>query len=145
MHISDGVLPTWVLIAGWILAALLLIASVSLSKREMSNINEKVPQVAVVTAALFVACMFKIPMPPTSLHLMLAGLAGILLGPLAFVCIFISLLLQAILLQFGGVTVLGVNTLLMGIPAIVGWFCSNIYQKSNCRLQFPARSQVSLP
>jgi len=121
MHISDGVLPTWVLIAGWILAALLLIASVSLSKREMSNINEKVPQVAVVTAALFVACMFKIPMPPTSLHLMLAGLAGILLGPLAFVCIFISLLLQAILLQFGGVTVLGVNTLLMGIPAIVGW------------------------
>ena len=132
MHISDGVLPTWVLIAGWILAALLLIASVSLSKREMSNINEKVPQVAVVTAALFVACIFKIPAGPlpTTLHLMLAGFAGILLGPLAFVCIFISLLLQAMLIQFGGVTVLGVNTLLMGVPAIVGWILFKYLSKT---------------
>ena len=132
MHISDGILPTWVLIAGWILAALLLIASVSLSKREMSNINEKVPQVAVITAALFVACIFKIPAGPlpTTLHLMLAGFAGILLGPLAFVCIFISLLLQAILIQFGGVTVLGVNTLLMGVPAIVGWILFKYLSKT---------------
>jgi len=133
MHISDGVLPTWVLITGWILAALLLIVSVSLSKKETRNISERVPQVAVVTAALFVACMFRIPMPPTSLHLMLAGLAGILLGPLAFVCVFISLLLQAVLIQFGGVTVLGVNSLLMGIPALAGW------------LIFKALSKTKLP
>lgn len=121
MHISDGVLPTWVLAAGWILTILLLIISIVWSKKQIGNLNEKVPHAAVMTAALFVACMFKIPVPPTSLHLMLAGLAGIVLGPLAFVCIFISLLLQAILLQFGGITVLGVNTLLMGVPALCGY------------------------
>lgn len=131
MHISDGVLPTWVLAVGWIITIILLAACVVWSKRLMKNstdntnnintLTDKVPQAAVVTAALFVACMFRIPVPPTSLHLMLAGLAGILLGPLAFICIFISLLLQAILLQFGGITVLGVNSLLMGIPALAGY------------------------
>jgi len=130
MHISDGVLPTWVIIAGWMLTAILLVVSVAQSKKEMRNISEKVPQVAVVTAALFVACMFRIPMPPTSLHLMLAGLAGILLGPLAFVCVFISLLLQAILIQFGGVTVLGVNSLLMGVPALAGWLIFKTLSKT---------------
>ncbi|MDV0445599.1 Cobalt transport protein CbiM [Methanimicrococcus sp. At1] len=133
MHISDGVLPTWVLAVGWILTIILLGISVLWAKRQTNDLTEKVPQVAVVTAALFVACMFKIPMPPTSLHLMLAGLAGILLGPIAFVCVFISLLLQAILLQFGGITVLGVNSLLMGIPALAGY------------LVFMALSKTKLP
>ncbi|MBZ3935047.1 CbiM family transporter [Methanimicrococcus blatticola] len=121
MHISDGILPTWVLAAGWILTIILLVVSIAWSKKQVGNLTEKVPQAAVMTAALFVACMFRIPVPPTSLHLMLAGLAGIMLGPLAFVCIFISLLLQAILLQFGGITVLGVNSLLMGVPALCGY------------------------
>ena len=133
MHISDGVLPMWLLAAGWMLTALLLAVSVSQGKKENTDLNAKVPQAAVITAALFVACMCRIPMPPTSLHLMLAGLAGILLGPLAFVCIFISLLLQAILLQFGGITVLGVNSLLMGVPALAGW------------LIFKALSKTKLP
>ncbi|WNY28241.1 Cobalt transport protein CbiM [Methanimicrococcus stummii] len=130
MHISDGVLPTNVLAAGWILTIILLGVSIVWAKRQTSDLTEKVPQIAVVTAALFVACMFKIPMPPTSLHLMLAGLAGVLLGPIAFVCVFISLLLQAILLQFGGVTVLGVNSLLMGVPALAGYVIFALLSKA---------------
>lgn len=131
MHISDGILPTWVLAAGWILTILLLIASIVWTKKlTKNNITDKVPQIAVVTAALFVACMFRIPVPPTSLHLMLAGLAGILLGPIAFVCVFISLLLQAILLQFGGITVLGVNSLLMGVPALAGYLIFMMMSKT---------------
>lgn len=121
MHISDGVLPTWVLIIGWVLAIVLLIISIFWTKKKTTDLSEKIPKIAVVTAALFVACMFRIPVPPTSLHLMLAGLAGIILGPIAFVCVFISLLLQAVLLQFGGITVLGVNSLLMGIPALAAY------------------------
>jgi ABC-type Co2+ transport system, permease component len=130
MHISDGVLPTGVLIAGWILTVLLLVMSIAYSRKKMNNISEKVPQVAVVTAALFVVCLIKIPVGFTSLHLMLAGLAGILLGPLVFACIFISLLLQALLFQFGGITVLGVNSLLMGIPGLVGWLIFKALSKT---------------
>ena len=140
MHISDGILPTWVLIAGWIISITLMVASIAYSKKKM-NINEKIPQVAVVTAALFVACLLKIPMPPSSLHLMLAGLAGILLGPLSFVCIFISLLLQAILFQFGGVTVLGVNSLLMGVPGLAGWLIFKALSKT--KLPFAASGALT--
>lgn len=130
MHISDGVLPTGVLVVGWVLTLILMVVSIAWAKRESGDLSEKIPQIAVVTAAVFVACLFKIPVPPTSLHLMLAGLAGVLLGPIAFVCIFICLLLQALLLQFGGVTVLGVNTLLMGIPAIAGYLIFMFFSKA---------------
>jgi len=140
MHISDGVLPTWILIAGWIIAAALMIACIAQSKKK-GNIEERIPRIAVVTAALFVACLLNIPMPPSSLHLMLAGLAGILLGPLSFVCIFISLLLQAILFQFGGITVLGVNSLLMGVPALVGWLIFKTLSKT--KLPFAASGALT--
>ena len=140
MHISDGILPTWILIAGWIIAAALMIVGIAQSKKK-GNIEERIPRIAVVTAALFVACLLKIPMPPSSLHLMLAGLAGILLGPLSFVCIFISLLLQAILFQFGGITVLGVNSLLMGVPALAGWLIFKALSKT--KLPFAASGALT--
>ena len=44
------------------------------------------------------------------MHLILNGLLGMLLGWAAFPSIFVALMLQAILFQYGGITVLGVNT-----------------------------------
>lgn len=121
MHISEGVLPAGVLAAGWVVLIILLIATIWWSRKRLGNISEKVPLIAVVTAAFFVACLFKVPVPPTSLHLVLSGLVGILLGPLSLICIFIGLLLQALLFQNGGITVLGVNSVVMGLPAIIAW------------------------
>ncbi|MDV0447331.1 Cobalt transport protein CbiM [Methanosarcinaceae archaeon Ag5] len=121
MHISEGVLPAWLLAAGWLLTIILLAGSLWWGKKSTDDMNQKIPQIAVMTAAFFVACMFRIPLPPTSLHLVLAGLVGILLGPFAFVCIFIGLLLQALLLGNGGLAVLGVNTFIMGFPALLGY------------------------
>lgn len=122
MHISEGVLPAGVLAAGWILTALLIIVSIIWSRKKLGNISEKIPLVAVVTAAFFIACLFRVPVPPTSLHLIMSGIVGILLGPLAFICIFIGLFLQAFLFQNGGVTVLGVNSVVMGLPAMLAYF-----------------------
>jgi len=122
MHISEGVLPGSVLIAGWILTSVLIIASVMWSRKRFENLSEKIPLVAAITAAFFVACLFRIPVPPTSLHLVLSGMVGIVLGPLAFICIFVGLVLQAILLQNGGITVLGVNSFVMGFPAMLAYF-----------------------
>ena len=122
MHISEGVLPGGVLIAGWILTAVLIIASVMWSRKRFENLSEKIPLVAAITAAFFVACLFKLPVSATSLHLVLSGMVGIILGPLAFICIFIGLVLQAFLLQSGGITVLGVNSFVMGFPAMLAYF-----------------------
>ncbi len=117
MHISDGVLPISITIGGYVASAALVAWS---SRRTCSR---DLPKLAVMTAAFFVASMVQVPLGPTSVHLLIIGLAGIMLGPSAFLSISLGLLLQSLLFQFGGLTALGANALMMGVPAIVcGWF-----------------------
>ena len=117
MHISDGVLPLSVTIGGYVAGA----ALVAWSARRTHN--EELPKLAVMTAAFFVASLIHVPFGPTSVHLIIPGLTGALLGPSAFLSIALGLLLQSLLFQFGGLTALGANALMMGIPALVcGWF-----------------------
>jgi cobalt/nickel transport system permease protein len=81
------------------------------------------PKLAVMTAAFFVASLIHVPFGPTSVHLIIPGLTGALLGPSAFLSIGLGLLLQSLLFQFGGLIALGANTLMMGLPALAcGWF-----------------------
>ena len=61
----------------------------------------------------------RVPVGPSSVHLLLNGLIGLILGWAAFPAIFIGLLLQAVLFQFGGLTVLGCNTVNMALPAVL--------------------------
>ena len=117
MHISDGVLPLSVTIGGYAASA----ALVAWSARHTHN--EELPKLAVMTAAFFVASLIHVPFGPTSVHLIIPGLTGALLGPSAFLSIALGLLLQSLLFQFGGLTALGANALMMGVPALVcGWF-----------------------
>ncbi len=44
---------------------------------------------------------------------------GLLLGWAAFPAILVALTLQAAFFQFGGITTLGVNTLIMALPAVL--------------------------
>jgi len=113
MHISEGVLTPQVLAVGAAVAA----AGTAVGLKKMDY--DRIPKVAVLTAAFFVASLIHIPIGPTSVHLTLNGLVGILLGWAAFPAILIGLLLQALLFQFGGFTVLGVNAVNMGVPALI--------------------------
>ena len=115
MHISDGVLSTPVSIGGYIVA----VGISALSVRKMHL--EDVPKISVVTAVFFVASLIHIPIGPTSVHLILNGLAGVILGFSAFVSIFLGLILQSLLLQHGGITAIGVNACVMGLPAFVAY------------------------
>jgi cobalt/nickel transport system permease protein len=117
MHISDGVLPLSVTIGGYTASAVL----VAWSARRTQT--EEMPKLAVMTAAFFVASLIHVPFGPTSVHLIVPGLTGALLGPSAFLSIGLGLLLQSLLFQFGGLTALGANALMMGLPALAcGWF-----------------------
>jgi cobalt/nickel transport system permease protein len=120
VHISDGLLSLPVLAAGWAITGVLLAASIWWSKRT-GNITEEIPRLSVMTSSFFVASLFHIAVGPTSVHLILSGLVGIILGILAYPAIFIGLILQAFLFGHGGVTVLGVNTVIMGVPALVAY------------------------
>jgi cobalt/nickel transport system permease protein len=117
MHISDGVLPVSVAIGSYV-------ASFGLTVWSAGQTNsEEMPKLAVMTAAFFVASLIHVPFGPTSVHLIIPGLTGALLGPSSFLCIGLGLLLQNLLFQFGGLTALGANALMMGVPAFLcGWF-----------------------
>jgi cobalt/nickel transport system permease protein len=113
MHISEGVLSAPVLLTGAVLTA----AGVAVGLRKMDN--ERIPQVAVLTSAFFVASLIRIPLGPSAVHLVLNGLLGLVLGWAAFPAILVGLLLQALIFQFGGLTTLGINTFIMAAPAIL--------------------------
>ncbi len=125
MHISDGVLSVPVFTGGAVAAAAMTVYSLKKTK------NEDIPRIAVMTAAFFVASLIHIKIGPTSGHLVLNGLIGVVLGISAFPAIVVALLLQAIMFQHGGITTLGVNAIAMGLPALLayGIFSLNKYIK----------------
>ena len=118
MHISEGILPAWSLGTG----ALLALPGIYVGFKQLTP--QKMPETALLTAGFFVASLIHVPIGPTSAHLILNGLVGIILGWRAMPSIFIALLLQAILFQFGGLTTLGVNTVTMGFPAVLAYIVS---------------------
>lgn len=116
MHISEGILSPGLLAGG----ALVTACFVAKGLKEIEN--EDIPKLGILSAAFFVASLIHIPVGPVSAHLILNGLLGIILGWKAFPAIFTGLLLQALLFQFGGITSLGINTLIMAIPAITCYY-----------------------
>ncbi|MCK5850179.1 MAG: cobalt transporter CbiM [Kiritimatiellae bacterium] len=119
MHISDGILSPEILAGGAILA----VGGVALGLRKMDC--EEVPKVAVLSAALFVASLIHIPLGPSSVHIVLCGLAGLVLGWMVFPALLVALSLQAVLpppIQAGGITTLGINTFNMAMPAVICFY-----------------------
>jgi cobalt/nickel transport system permease protein len=128
MHISDGVLPTTISVGSYLVSAGL----VAWSARRTGA--DDLPKVAVVSAAFFVASLINVPFGPTSVHLLIPGLAGALLGASAFLAIALGLLLHSLLFQFGGLTALGANALMMGVPALVcGWLFARFRGRAGTR------------
>lgn len=116
MHISEGVLSPAVLAGGAGLAV--MGTAIGLKKLDY----EAIPRVAILSAAFFVASLIHVPVGPVGLHLVLNSLMGLLLGWVAVPAILIALFLQALLFQFGGLTVLGVNTVVMAAPAVLCFY-----------------------
>jgi cobalt/nickel transport system permease protein len=102
-----------VLIAGAAFGALAL--AVALRRLDY----ERIPQAAVLSAAFFVSSLVTVPVGPSSVHLLLNGLMGLLLGWAAVPAILVALILQAVFFGFGGILVLGVNTLNLALPALL--------------------------
>ena len=119
MHISEGILSAPVLVTG----AALTVTAVGYSLKKMEH--KEVPKVAILSSVFFVASLIHVPVGPSSVHLILNGIIGILLGWSAFPAILVALTLQGVLFQFGGITTLGVNTLNMALPAIICFYLFN--------------------
>ena len=128
MHISEGVLSGPVLISGAALAA----AGTAIGLKNLDY--DRIAQAGMLSAAFFVASLIHVPVGPANAHLILNGLVGLLLGWAAFPAILVALVLQAILFQFGGITALGVNTMIMALPAVLCYIvCSPFLHKKSAR------------
>lgn len=130
MHIPDGILPIHVTVAGYAVTAAVTWYSVRQINRK-ENPRQYVPKASLLTAAFFVASWIHIPVPPTSVHLVLNGLLGAMLGYFAFPAILIGLFFQAIMFQHGGLTTLGVNAVIMGVPALIAHYIFRLRKVGN--------------
>ena len=116
MHISEGVLSAPVLVSGGVLAA----AGTAIGLKKIDY--DHLAQVGILSATFFVASLVHVPIGPSNVHLIMNGIVGLLLGWAAFPAILVALLLQGVFFQFGGITTLGVNTIIMALPAVICYY-----------------------
>ena len=116
MHIPDGVLPVWLWVLGFFIMSLIM--GFSLYRLRSMDMKMKIPLLGTLSAAMLVAMSLEIV--PLAYHINLTVVTGILLGPaLGFVAAFIANIMLA-LIGHGGITVIGLNTLLLGAEAVLG-------------------------
>jgi len=117
IHIPDGVLPLWLWLSGWVLA--LVLVAIAGRVAERAEVRRKVPLLAVIAGLMLVAMSSEVI--PIAYHINLTVVAGVLLGPaLSIIAAFIVEVVLA-MLGHGGVTVLGLNTLMISAEMIAGW------------------------
>jgi cobalt/nickel transport system permease protein len=125
IHIPDGILPVWLWVSGFLLMSVFL--ALSLFRLRTTDMKKKVPLLGAIAAVMIVAMSLEIL--PITYHLNLSVAAGILLGPsLGFMAAFIVNLMLA-LIGHGGITVVGLNTLLLGTEALLGHTLFYLFRK----------------
>lgn len=115
MHISEGILSGGMIVTGWAGT----IAGVSFGLKRTNP--DKIIQTALISSAFFLASLVNIRIGPSSTHLSLLAPMGLVLGQAVFPAVFTALLLQAVLFGFGGLVVLGANTLVMGASSLAAY------------------------
>ena len=98
VHVVDGVLSAPILIGGVSIA----ITGVALGLRSIEP--DRIPQVGLMSAAFFVASLIHVPLGPSSVHLLLNGLAGLVLGWAVFPAVLIALFCLATKAKRRGMT-----------------------------------------
>jgi len=115
MHISEGVLSSPVIIGGYAVSA-------GLTALALKRVRPgEIPKIAVMGAAFFVSSLLHFKVGITSVHLTLAGLVGIVLGTPAVLALLAGLFFQAVMFQHGGLSTLGVNTVIFAVPALLAY------------------------
>jgi cobalt/nickel transport system permease protein len=122
LHIPDGFLSFAVSIVCWVISAITISVAVSRSNKSLGE--RQIPLMGVMAAFIFAAQMINFPVAGgTSGHLLGGALAAITLGPWAGMLVMTAVIaVQALLIQDGGLLVMGANILNMGlITAAIGY------------------------
>lgn len=116
MHIPDGFIPIWQCAIYYVILIIALYFATKWSKNNLDG--KRIPLMAVLSAGIFAIMSMNMPIGlGTSGHMVGGALIAIVfMAPEACVIVFtVVLLIQALFMGDGGITVLGANVLNMGI------------------------------
>ena len=115
IHIPDGILPVWLWALGLVITSIVLLIILPLLRKQTS----KIPLVGMLTAIALLVMSIPLGLP---VHINLMILIGIIAG--GQWSLVIALLVNIILAFFGhgGITIIGLNTILLWIQALTGIF-----------------------
>jgi len=118
IHFPDGVLPVWLWASGFIVA--ILVGAILFRFIKKDDLARRLPLLGMMAAAMVLGASVEII--PIAYHVNLTVISGILLGPpLIFLASFVVNVILA-LFGHGGITVIGLNTLILSVEGILGYF-----------------------
>lgn len=117
LHFPDGILAPWLLTSGWLLLAGLLWCA--LRRLERPEHLKRFPILGTLGALMLLGMSFEVV--PIAYHVNISVIAGALLGPWLSIPAAFTVNLVLALLGHGGITVVGVNSLILSFEMIVGW------------------------
>jgi cobalt/nickel transport system permease protein len=134
IHLPDGVLPVWLWVSGCI--AVILIWAILLRFMKKDKLTKRLPLLGMMAAVMVLGASVEII--PIAYHVNLTVMSGILLGPsLVFLATFVVNVILA-LFGHGGITVIGLNTLVLSIEGVAGYFLFRFFWRLLRRLTLTA-------
>jgi len=125
IHLPDGVLPIWLWVSG--LVVVILIWAILLRFMKKEDLTRRLPLLGMMAAVMVLGASVEIV--PVAYHVNLTVISGILLGPsLIFLATFVVNTILA-LFGHGGITVIGLNTLILSIEGVLGYFLFRFFWK----------------
>lgn len=125
IHLPDGVLPPLWWVIGYIVCFAVL--GLMVQRVKGKDVHRRIPFVGVIAAMMLIT--MSVPLGIIPVHLSLAVLCGIMVGPsLGFIAVFVVNIILA-MLGHGGITVVGINTLILGSEVIIGYYLFKLLYK----------------
>lgn len=114
VHMADGQIAISPTLGAWILCLLVLVFT------SWGMAEDEAPAVALFAGVFFLGSLLSIPVPAgPKTHLLMTGMLGLFLGVRAFPAILVGCSMQAVLFAHGGPASIAMNSMVMGLPAVV--------------------------
>ena len=131
IHLPDGILPAWLWASGFLVSILIWIILFRFIRKE--DLAKRLPLLGMMAAAMILGASVEVV--PIAYHVNLTVISGILLGPSL---IFLATFVVNVILAFfghGGITVIGLNTLILSIEGVLGYSLFHLFWRIFKRLR----------
>ena len=146
MHLPDGIISFEQAIVYWIIT-LIIISAFFYKFSKDENKEKRIISIALFSVFTMVVTSVSVPSPlGVPIHFFLIPLIAILLGPLSSTIVsFVTLIMQFLVLNMGGITSLGANFLVMGfILSIVTFEFYKLFTNINEKLAIFASTIIGI-